>query len=93
MKMLYNRHQRRKIQKASQGHLDKLATLLGNFYEFLGASPQPSDDEVRERFQKANDEWKRYCFTNKLMNATHLFTTNVREAWARHANKDQLNQQ
>ncbi len=91
MKTLCNRQQRRKAQRKSQNHLDKLATLLGNFYDFLSSSPQPSTDEVRSRFQKDNNEWKQYCFTNKLMNANHLFITNVREAWTRHLNKDQPN--
>jgi hypothetical protein len=68
-------------------YLNVLATLLGEFYEYLSSQPQPSDDEVRKTFTHQDQRWKRYCKTHKLMNADHLFVLNVKEAWARHTIK------
>jgi len=78
------RRQRRRQRKANQPHLTYLATLLGRFYEYLGSSPQPSDDAVRAHFTSSNEAWKKYCAIHKLMNANHLFMLNVQEAWKRH---------
>lgn len=92
--MSYARNIRRMQRKKDQQHLNVLATLLGNFYEFLSNEPQPSDDEVRATFTSSNDKWKRYCTIHKLMNADHLFVLNVKEAWKRHTSKQpQSNQQ
>lgn len=83
--MSHTRNTRRKQLRDSQQHLNHLAMLLGDFYEFLGSSPQPADAAVREHFSVLNDRWKRYCTLHKLMNADHLFVLNVREAWRRHS--------
>lgn len=82
-----NRRTRRLIQRRNQKHLNKLATLLGRFYEFLSKKPRPSDEDVRKRFAQDNSVWQKYCLTHQLINATHLFSTNVREAWEKHKTK------
>lgn len=82
--MSYARSIRRIKRKASERHSNMLATLLGDFYEFLCQKPQPSDEKVREQFTTSNNKWKRYCAFHKLMNADHLFDLNVSEAWKRH---------
>lgn len=82
--MSYARNIRRRQPKDGQKHLNMLATLLGEFYEFLSRKPQPTDDEVRSTFTSSNNKWKRYCKLHELMNADHLFVLNVREAWKRH---------
>lgn len=82
--MGYARAQRRRQKREAQPHLAFLATLLGGFYEFLGSSPQPSADEVRERFISTDNRWRKHCAIHKLMNANHLFMLNVQEAWKRH---------
>lgn len=86
------RRARRKQHKRETQHFNMLANLLGNFYEFLSKSPQPSDGEVRKAFTSYNDAWRRYCATNKLMNSYHLFNLNVSEAWKRHTVKPQSHQ-
>lgn len=92
--MSYARKQRRMQRKKDQQHLNMLATILGNFYEFLSKQPQPSDDEVRDAFISSNDKWKQYCSIHQLMNVDHLFVLNVKEAWTRHTSKQpQSNQQ
>lgn len=85
--MSYARNIRRRQRKEGQAHLNVLATLLGNFYEFLSKQPQPTDKEVRETFTSSNEKWKRYCKNHELMNIDHLFVLNVKEAWKRHTNK------
>lgn len=85
--MSYARNIRRRQRKEGQQHLNVLATLLGNFYEFLSKQPRPTDEEVREIFTSSNEKWKRYCTIHKLMNMDHLFVLNVQEAWKRHTNK------
>lgn len=82
--MSYARNIRRIKRKESERHSNMLATLLGDFYEFLCRRPQPSDEEVRELFKSQNTKWKQYCSFHKLMNADHLFDLNVSEAWKRH---------
>lgn len=82
--MSYARNLRRRQQREGQPHLMKLANLLGDFYEFLSKSPQPSDEEVRTEFTSSNNKWKMYCNIHNLMNADHLFMLNVQEAWKRH---------
>lgn len=78
------RRLRRQQQSQGQPHINKLATLLGDFYDFLSKTPQPSDAEVKECFTKSNNEWVGYCESNKLKNLNHLFVLNVQEAWKRH---------
>lgn len=82
--MSYNRAERRRVVKEAQPHLQQLAQLLGAFYEFLASQPQPTDEEVREKFTSSNEQWKQYCFDHQLMNANHLFVLNVHEAWKKH---------
>lgn len=85
--MSYARNIRRRQRREGQAHLNVLATLLGNFYEFLSKQPQPTDEEVRETFISSNEKWKRYCKNHELMNMDHLFVLNVKEAWERHTNE------
>lgn len=85
--MSYARNIRRIKRKEGQQHLNMLATLLGRFYEFLSSKPQPSDEEVRQKFIASDNQWKRYCATNQLMNMDHLFVLNIKEAWKQHTNK------
>lgn len=82
--MSYARNIRRRQQTENQKHSSMLAVLLGDFYEFLSRSPQPTDEEVRATFTSSNNRWKKYCRIHKLMNADHLFVLNVQEAWRRH---------
>lgn len=82
--MGYARNIRRIKRKESERHSNMLANLLGDFYEFLASKPQPSDEQVREKFKSSNKRWKQYCSFHKLMNADHLFDLNVSEAWKRH---------
>ena len=92
--MSYERKIRRMQRKKEQQHLNMLAMLLGNFYEFLSKHPQPSNEELRATFISSDNKWKRYCTIHKLMNADHLFVLNVKEAWKRHTNQhSQSNQQ
>ena len=84
--MSYARNIRRKQRKEGQQHINMLALLLSNFYEFLSGTPKPSDDEVRNMFTSSDNKWKQYCTIHKLMNIDHLFVLNVREAWKRHTN-------
>lgn len=70
-------------RKQGQRPLERLAVLLSDFYEFLGSKPQPSDWEVRERFQDNDQEWRRYCAIHKLTNLNYLFVLNIKEAWKR----------
>lgn len=84
--MSYVRNLRRRQNKKEQQHLNMLALLLGNFYEFLSKTPQPSTEEVREAFVSHNNRWKRYCTIHQLMNIDHMFVLNVQEAWKRHTN-------
>lgn len=79
------RRLRRKQQLQGQPYINKLATLLSSFYDFLSKTPQPSDREVREHFTTNNEEWVKYCESNKLINLNHLFVLNVQEAWKRHS--------
>lgn len=83
---------RRKQQRESQNHLAVLATLCGDYYEFLSQTPQPADNEVREQFISSNNKWKQYCNIHELMNVDHLFVLNVQEAWKRHTQLPQNNQ-
>ena len=78
------RNMRRAKAKSFQPHYTVLAVLLGDFYEMLSQTPQPSDGEVRAAFTAANSKWSDYCHSHKLMNMSQLFIDNVREAWARH---------
>jgi hypothetical protein len=88
------RNMRRKHKAEHSQHLAKLANLLGDFYELLSSTPQPSDETIRSTFIKYNDNWQEYCRNHKLMNADHLFVFNVRQAWERHTQKpeEDLNQ-
>lgn len=85
--MSCTRAEKRRAVKTYQPHLNVLATLLGTFYEFLASVPQPSDNEVREKFTSSDKQWKDYCLSHQLMNANHLFVLNVREAWKKHASQ------
>lgn len=67
-----------------QPHLNILADLLQGFFNFLCQRPQPSDMEVRQRFTADNNQWKAYCLSHQLMNAHHLFVTNVCKTWEKH---------
>lgn len=78
------RRKRREENRSAQQHQVKLALLLGDFYELLSKTPQPTNEEVREAFIASNTEWQDYCYKNKLMNLNHLFVYNVKEAWKRH---------
>lgn len=82
---------KRKLQREEQLHLSVLATICGQFYEFLSSSPQPTDKEVRDSFSASNAKWKNYCQIHKLMNIDHLFELNVHEAWKRHSKQLQTN--
>lgn len=79
------RNLRRKQIREGKPYLAYLGNLLGDFYEFLSMSPQPSDEEVRSRFIADDAKWRKYCSIHELMNANHLFALNVREAWNRHS--------
>lgn len=91
--MSYARNIRRRQQREGQPHLMMLGKLLLDFYDFLGKTPQPTDNEVREHFTSSNDKWHKYCRIHKLMNVDHLFVFNVREAWKRHTQQLPSNQQ
>ena len=81
------RQQRRKNDKDKASHMMMLANLLGDFYEFLSKTPQPTTEEVRATFIESNEKWQRYCKFHKLMNVEHMFSLNVREAWNKHNSK------
>lgn len=87
--MSYARNQRRRQARMQQACTRTLAGLLGDFYEFLAGSPQPTDEEVRNLFITSDQKWRRYCHHHELMNMDNLFVTNVREAWRRHASLPQ----
>lgn len=72
-----------KRKRELQPHLNTLVALLQGFFNFLCQRPQPSDMEVRQRFIADNNQWKAYCLSHQLMNADHLFVTNVRKTWER----------
>lgn len=78
------RRMRHVQQRQNASHVSNLGVILGDFYEFLSQTPQPSDDKVREFFISCDNKWKQYCKIHKLMNVDHLFKLNVREAWKRH---------
>lgn len=84
------RNIRRKCQREGQSHLAVLGALLGDFYEFLSKTPQPSNDEVRENFISSNNQWQRYCKIHQLTNMDHFFVLNVREAWKRHTKQPSM---
>jgi hypothetical protein len=82
--MTQQRRIKRRQEQNGQEHLAALASLCGEYYEFLSSTPRPSDNTVREQFTSTNNRWKKYCKIHKLMNVDHLFALNVREAWKRH---------
>lgn len=83
--MSKSRNIRRQKQRQQQSCYNVLATLLAEFYDYLGnTTPQPTDDEVRATFKNYNQKWKKYCRDHQLMNIDHLFVLNVGEWWKRH---------
>lgn len=81
------RNQRRKKERVRTVTTQYLANLLASFYELLSTTPQPSDETVRSEFIKRDTAWKSYCNAHNLMNMSHLFTLNVKEAWERNTNR------
>ena len=76
------RRNRRKRERTESGHLNKLATLLSEFYEFLSSDVQPSNEEVRSKFIEQKEAWYKYCSSRKLNNqAKDLFVMNVEKTW------------
>lgn len=87
------RRMRRAQQRQNAGYMGNLAAILGDFYEFLSKTPQPTNEEVREYFTTCNNRWEKYCRIHKLMNVDHLFKLNVQEAWKRHTAPAATNEQ
>lgn len=87
------RRMRRAQQRQNADHTSNLAVILGDFYDFLSRTPQPTDEEVRTYFVSCDNRWVRYCRVHKLMNVDHLFKLNVQEAWKRHTAPAATNKQ
>ena len=69
-------------QKPGDRHLVFLLSLLTNFYDFLGSTPQPTDEQVRASFVAHELQWRRYCAKNQLNPAASLlFNKQVSAEW------------
>lgn len=76
-------------KKPKRNHIEMLAFLLGNFYDYLGQENRPTDEEVRERFKSDEAEWVQFCDTNNLTEDTKkLFNVNVSAMWERRKQKN-----
>lgn len=74
-------------QKANSS-VQVLANILGDFYEFLSAKEKPSNEAVRERFLKDQNDWVEYCTANKLTEESkELFKINVNAMWEKRKSK------
>lgn len=66
--------------------IQKLAFLLGNFYDFLRQVDKPTDEQVREAFIQSEQEWIGFCKVRHLGDEYRkLFNLNVGEMWKRNA--------
>ena len=78
---------KKKISKSNKPnpgdrHLTLLLALLTDFYEFLGSTPQPSDEQVRASFIAHDLKWRQHCTKNQLTPAASLlFNKQVSAEW------------
>lgn len=80
--MSQQRRIRRQNQRQINKHFSKLGEMLTGFYCFLERKPQPTNEEVRSRFIKDEQEWKSYCRKHQLnSNTFNLFNYEVGKAW------------
>lgn len=87
-----NRRERRLIARRARIHFERLSDLLMNFYAFLESTPQPSNEEVRERFQKDEKAWRVYCSSHQLTEeASDMFTKEVSQSWEKRYKKKSPN--
>ena len=65
-----------------------LQNLVDRFCHFLDRKPQPSKEEVREKFVKTEMDWKVYCVKHNLgIRASMMFNAKIAYEWeTRYAN-------
>ena len=65
--------------------MTRLADTLGEFYDFLAKQPQPTREEVRDKFRDLEIGWQCYCERHGLSDAYKMeFNRQVSLAWQQH---------
>ncbi len=74
------------IQQIEKGlakqHGNHLQGLVNSFCHFLDRKPQPSKEDVREKFVKTEMDWKAYCVIHNLgIRASMMFNAKIAYEW------------